>query len=41
MNPKLTVDPQAALAANIFIGTIGFFASWLFVLKIYKSIKVD
>jgi hypothetical protein len=22
-------------------GTIGFFASWLFVMKIYRSIKVD
>jgi hypothetical protein len=23
------------------VGTIGFFASWLFTLKIYRSIKVD
>jgi hypothetical protein len=27
--------------ADVSTGTIGFFASWLFVLKIYKSIKVD
>ncbi|OAL52077.1 hypothetical protein IQ07DRAFT_402497 [Pyrenochaeta sp. DS3sAY3a] len=25
----------------VLTGTIGFFASWLFVLKIYRSIKVD
>ncbi|OCK85169.1 hypothetical protein K432DRAFT_388860 [Lepidopterella palustris CBS 459.81] len=25
----------------VLTGTIGFFASWLFILKIYKSIKVD
>ncbi|KAF2108398.1 endosomal P24A protein-like protein [Lophiotrema nucula] len=31
------------LSALFFVltGTIGFFASWLFVLRIYKSIKVD
>ena len=28
-------------ANNIITGTIGFFASWLFVMKIYGSIKVD
>lgn len=27
--------------ANLGLGTIGFFASWFFILKIYKSIKVD
>jgi transmembrane 9 superfamily protein 2/4 len=26
---------------TIATGTIGFFASWLFTLKIYRSIKVD
>ncbi|KAF2005815.1 endosomal integral membrane protein [Amniculicola lignicola CBS 123094] len=34
---------SALLSLLFFIltGTIGFFASWLFTLKIYKSIKVD
>jgi len=34
---------SALLSVLFFVltGTIGFFASWLFVLKIYKSIKVD
>lgn len=34
---------SALLSSLVFvlIGTIGFFASWMFVLKIYKSIKVD
>ncbi|KAL6707571.1 Transmembrane 9 superfamily member 2 [Coniothyrium glycines] len=34
---------SALLSTLVFIltGTIGFFASWLFVLKIYRSIKVD
>ncbi|KAJ4375181.1 Transmembrane 9 super member 2 [Neocucurbitaria cava] len=34
---------SALLSSLVFVltGTIGFFASWLFVLKIYKSIKVD
>ncbi|KAF2703160.1 endosomal P24A protein-like protein [Pleomassaria siparia CBS 279.74] len=34
---------SALLSLLFFIltGTIGFFASWFFVLKIYKSIKVD
>ncbi|XP_014555842.1 hypothetical protein COCVIDRAFT_16662 [Bipolaris victoriae FI3] len=34
---------SALLSALVFIltGTIGFFASWLFTLKIYRSIKVD
>jgi transmembrane 9 superfamily protein 2/4 len=26
---------------TVQLGTIGFFASWLFTLKIYRSIKVD
>ncbi|KAF2739578.1 endosomal integral membrane protein [Polyplosphaeria fusca] len=30
-----------SLGFGIITGTIGFLASWLFVLKIYKSIKVD
>ena len=34
MNIKLS-------SLTLSTGTIGFFASWLFVLKIYKSIKVD
>ncbi|KAF2195049.1 endosomal P24A protein-like protein [Zopfia rhizophila CBS 207.26] len=34
---------SALLSVLFFVltGTIGFFASWLFVLKIYRSIKVD
>ncbi|PSN64722.1 hypothetical protein BS50DRAFT_498637 [Corynespora cassiicola Philippines] len=34
---------SALLSLLFFVltGTIGFFASWLFVLKIYRSIKVD
>ncbi|KNG50568.1 endosomal integral membrane protein [Stemphylium lycopersici] len=34
---------SALLSSLVFIltGTIGFFASWLFTLKIYRSIKVD
>ncbi|EAT89307.2 transmembrane 9 superfamily protein [Parastagonospora nodorum] len=34
---------SALLSSLVFVltGTIGFFASWLFVMKIYRSIKVD
>jgi transmembrane 9 superfamily protein 2/4 len=33
--------PHTRSKANHNPGTIGFFASWLFVMKIYRSIKVD
>jgi transmembrane 9 superfamily protein 2/4 len=37
---SLCVFVIASLLTN-YIGTIGFFASWVFVRKIYSSIKVD